>query len=51
MITAGVFIYIIIITALPGGAGGEQQGRGRDEEWDRRREEVREEMDSKESSC
>lgn len=36
MITAGVFIYIIIITALPRGARGERKGLGRDEEWDRR---------------
>lgn len=36
MITAGVFIYIIIITALPRGARGECQGLGRDEGWDRR---------------
>lgn len=28
MITAGVFIYIIIITALPRGAGGEMKDRG-----------------------
>lgn len=31
VITAGVFIYIIIITALPRGARGECQGLGRDE--------------------
>lgn len=36
VITAGVFIYIIIITALPRGARGERQGLGRDEGWDRR---------------
>ena len=35
VITAGVFIYIIIITALPRGATGERQGLGRDEGWDR----------------
>ena len=35
MITAGVFIYIIIITALPRGARGERRGLGRDEGWDR----------------
>ncbi len=35
VITAGVFIYIIIITALPRGARGEHQGLGRDEGWDR----------------
>lgn len=57
MITAGVFIYIIIITALPRGARGECQGLGRDEGWDRRGEEGREEVDSEnsrkgeESSC
>lgn len=49
MITAGVFIYIIIITALPRGARGERQGLGRDEGWDRRGEEVREEVDSENS--
>lgn len=49
MITAGVFIYIIIITALPIGARGERQGLGRDEGWDRRGEEVREEVDSENS--
>lgn len=61
VITAGVFIYIIIITALPRGARGERQGLGRDEEWDRRgedgREDGKEEVDSEksrkgeESSC
>lgn len=60
MITAGVFIYIIIITALPRGARGERQGLGRDEGWDRSgggREGGREEVDSEnsrkgeESSC
>lgn len=35
MITAGVFIYIIIITALPRGARGEHKSLGRDEGWDR----------------
>lgn len=39
VITAGVFIYIIIITALPRGARGEHQGLGRDEGWDSRGEE------------
>lgn len=43
MITAGVFIYIIIITALPRGARGERKSLGRDEGWDRRGEGWKEE--------
>lgn len=57
MITAGVFIYIIIITALPRGVRGEREGLGRDKGWDRDGGRGGEEVDrenrrkSYESSC